>query len=140
MDRVPFVKLADARDGQVAKVTGTVRSAGENVVSPVTERSCIGYEVTIERRPSGGSGKGWEHVLTRRAFPSFTIVRSSGVRAYDEQVVDTVHEAGPFAAPAPEILSANGKVYIHWLFHRDGRQCETSGVDYFVLDRTQAPH
>jgi hypothetical protein len=31
-------------------------------------------------------------------------------------------------------LSGNGKVYIHWKFHRNGDACVTPGVSYFILD------
>jgi hypothetical protein len=31
-------------------------------------------------------------------------------------------------------LHGNGKVYIHWKFHRNGDACGTPGVNYFILD------
>jgi hypothetical protein len=30
-------------------------------------------------------------------------------------------------------MSANGKIYLHWRFHRDNRQCATFGVDPYIL-------
>jgi hypothetical protein len=46
------------------------------------------------------------------------LLRSSGYLPYD----------------AADIHSANGKVYIHWRFFRDTRQCSTAGVDFFILN------
>ena len=46
--------------------------------------------------------------------------------------------AGPYPDPPREIRSANGKIYVHWRFYRDERQCATSGVDYFILDNPPA--
>ena len=67
-----------------------------------------------------------------------TVVRSSGMVMFDAQAIDVVYSAGPYADPPRAIRSANGKIYIHWTFHRDDRQCATSGVDYFILDNAPA--
>jgi TonB family protein len=63
-----------------------------------------------------------------------TIVRASGYLPYDTAAIDTAFSAGPYPDPPRDIRSANGKIYIHWRFYRDGRQCATSGVDYFILN------
>jgi TonB family protein len=63
-----------------------------------------------------------------------TIVRASGYLPYDAAAIDVAYTAGPFPDPPREIRSRNGKIYVHWRFYRDGRQCATSGVDYFILD------
>jgi TonB family protein len=67
-----------------------------------------------------------------------TIVKSSGYLAYDTAAIDTAFTAGPYPEPPREIRSANGKIYVHWRFYRDGRQCATSGVDYFILNNPPA--
>ncbi|HVX95392.1 MAG TPA: energy transducer TonB [Polyangia bacterium] len=63
-----------------------------------------------------------------------TIVRASGYLPYDTAAIDTAFAAGPYPEPPREIRSANGKIYVHWRFYRDGRQCATPGVDYFILN------
>jgi TonB family protein len=63
-----------------------------------------------------------------------TIVKASGYLPYDTAAIDTAFAGGPYPDPPHEIRSANGKIYIHWRFYRDGRQCATSGVDYFILN------
>jgi TonB family protein len=63
-----------------------------------------------------------------------TIVQASGLMQFDVAAIDAVYTAGPFPDPPREIRSGNGKIYIHWTFHRDERQCATSGVDYYILD------
>jgi TonB family protein len=63
-----------------------------------------------------------------------TIVRASGYLPFDTAAIDTAFAGGPYPDPPREIRSANGKIYIHWRFYRDGRQCATSGVDYFILN------
>jgi TonB family protein len=63
-----------------------------------------------------------------------TIVKPSGVSAFDISAVDVVENAGPYDAPPAEIRSGNGKVYMHWTFHRDERQCTPYFADPFILD------
>ncbi len=63
-----------------------------------------------------------------------TQVRSSGFTPFDAAAIDTVYTAGPYPEPPSEIRSANGKIYVHWQFHRDEHQCGTEGVDYFILN------
>ncbi|MBC8131769.1 MAG: TonB family protein, partial [Deltaproteobacteria bacterium] len=63
-----------------------------------------------------------------------TMVRPSKALPFDAAAIDVVLNAAPYPEPPREIRSGNGKVYVHWSFFRDGRQCATSGVDYFILD------
>jgi hypothetical protein len=63
-----------------------------------------------------------------------TVIRASGLVQFDVAAIDAVYSAGPYSDPPREIRSGNGKIYVHWTFHRDERQCATSGVDYYILD------
>ena len=63
-----------------------------------------------------------------------TVIRASGLLAFDVAAIDTVYTGGPYPNPPRSIFSADGKVYLHWRFHRDERQCGTFGVDVFILD------
>jgi TonB family protein len=63
-----------------------------------------------------------------------TVVKTSGYMPYDAAAIDVAFSAGPYPDPPREIRSKNGKIYLHWRFYRDARQCATSGVDPFILD------
>jgi hypothetical protein len=67
-----------------------------------------------------------------------TIVKTSGLLEYDAAAIDVAYSAGPYPDPPREIRSKNGKIYVHWRFYRDARQCATSGVDYFILNNPPA--
>jgi TonB family protein len=67
-----------------------------------------------------------------------TVVRASGYLPFDAAAIDVAFNAGPYPDPPRAIRSANGKIYVHWQFNRDERQCATSGVDYFILDNAPA--
>jgi TonB family protein len=66
------------------------------------------------------------------------VIKTSGYMPYDAAAIDVAYSAGPYPDPPREIRSKNGKIYIHWRFYRDARQCATSGVDYFILDNPPA--
>jgi hypothetical protein len=61
-------------------------------------------------------------------------VRYSGSTEFDSAAREIVWASGPFPLPPREIMSGNGKVYIHWAFHRDERACGTFGARPFILD------
>ena len=62
------------------------------------------------------------------------VIKASGYLPYDAAAIDVAYSAGPYPDPPREIRSKNGKIYVHWRFYRDARQCATSGVDYYILD------
>ena len=66
------------------------------------------------------------------------VVRPSGLTAYDVAAVDVVYSAGPYPDPPRAIRSANGKIYLHWHFHRDGRQCSPAFADPYILENASA--
>jgi len=76
-----------------------------------------------------------EIVLNRDGTVSkVTPVRASKYLPFEAAAIDVVYSAGPYADPPREIRSGNGKIYVHWSFFRDGRQCATTGVDYYILN------
>jgi TonB family protein len=62
------------------------------------------------------------------------MVKSSGMTVYDSAAIDVVYSAAPYPTPPPTILSGDGKVYLHWTFHRNEEACGTAGVDTFILN------
>ncbi len=60
-------------------------------------------------------------------------VHASGNAHFDEAAREVVRSAAPYPAPPDTIRSDNGKVYIHWAFHRDDRACGTFGATPFIL-------
>ena len=62
------------------------------------------------------------------------IVRSSGNTVYDAEAIRILYDIGPLPTPPPGMVSPNGKVYIHWTFWRNQRQCGTFGASLFIID------
>ncbi|HVT09785.1 MAG TPA: TonB C-terminal domain-containing protein [Polyangia bacterium] len=66
------------------------------------------------------------------------VARSSGLLEYDVAAVDVAYTAGPYPDPPRAIRSSNGKIYVHWRFYRDERQCATSGAEPYILANASA--
>jgi TonB family protein len=66
---------------------------------------------------------------------SANILRPSGYLPFDAAALDVVMSAAPFPKPPEAIRSYDGKVYLDWVFHRDGRQCGTDFVVPHILNR-----
>jgi hypothetical protein len=61
------------------------------------------------------------------------VVRSSGLLPFDFGAFNSVLRAQPYP-PAPEsILSGDGRVYFHWGFYRNERQCGTFNAEPYIL-------
>lgn len=65
---------------------------------------------------------------------SVKTVRRSGNSSFDGVARNSVYNAGPYPEAPGEIHSGNGKVYIHWAFHRNAYACGTFGAEPFILD------
>ena len=64
-----------------------------------------------------------------------TIAKHSGYLPYDVAALNTIFTSSPYPPTPRNIRSADGKVYMHWRFHRDQRQCGTFGVDPYILTK-----
>ena len=99
-----------------------------------------GFLVDLERLPAAdefNDFKRWtklEIVIDRRGrVVKVGIVKPSGYLPFDVAALDVIFSAGPFGAPPRAIVSYNGKVYMHWEFWRNHRQCGTFGANPFIL-------
>jgi TonB family protein len=60
-------------------------------------------------------------------------VKSSGFLAFDYGAFEAVMRAQPYPEPPPQILSGDGRVYVHWGFYRNHRQCGTFNASPYIL-------
>ncbi len=66
------------------------------------------------------------------------VTRASGVTAFDVNALSSVQRASPFGTPPREIVSPDGKVYLHWEFHRNPAiACTTFNARPFMLKGQQ---
>lgn len=67
------------------------------------------------------------------------VVRTSGNIAFDVASLNSVRRAGPFGNAPASILSGDGRVYLHWAFYRNERQCGTFNAEPYILPNPGAP-
>jgi hypothetical protein len=62
--KAPRVSIADAPDGELARIVGRLRFADlEPLSAPVSNRQCAYYEIEVEERSGSGKNKSWSTVL-----------------------------------------------------------------------------
>lgn len=62
------------------------------------------------------------------------IVQTSGQLQYDSEAIIILQSIGPHGPAPRDVISANGKVYVHWNFWRDSRQCGVFGASIFLVN------
>ncbi len=62
------------------------------------------------------------------------VVRSSGEMLFDAETMLVARAIGRHPNPPEEIVSRDGRVYLHWNFWRDSRQCGTFGAAFYLLN------
>jgi hypothetical protein len=61
------------------------------------------------------------------------VVRSSGLLPFDFGAFNSVLRGQPYAPAPSSILSGDGRVYLHWGFYRNQRQCGTFNAEPYIL-------
>ena len=68
-----FKKIADFKNGEVAKIVGTVEFVGKPLHSPLSNRECAHYYVHIEEEVSSGKSSKWETLIKEEVSSKFLI-------------------------------------------------------------------
>jgi hypothetical protein len=127
------VSIAEAKAGEVVKLSGDVKYLGETVRAPLSGRTCAYYQVTVEEYRSNGKGGSWVTVLTDPGGVDFLVEDRTGrarVKNLMLKVVavqDAKYESGTFndATPAlEEYLAAHGMKSKGWVFNKSMRYQE----------------
>jgi hypothetical protein len=61
------------------------------------------------------------------------VIKTSGFLPYDYGAWRAVMRGQPYPEPPLAILSGDGRVYMHWGFYRNHRQCGTFNAEPFIL-------
>jgi TonB family protein len=77
-----------------------------------------------------------EIIVTRQGrIVKMGVVKTSGITAFDVAALDSVQRASPFGPPPAAIVSPDGRVYLHWEFHREEAiACSTINAAPFMLN------
>jgi len=61
------------------------------------------------------------------------VAKPSGFLAFDYGAYNAVMRGQPYPEAPSSILSGDGKVYVHWGFYRNSRQCGTFNAEPYIL-------
>ena len=61
------------------------------------------------------------------------VVKTSGVTLFDHGAYSAVMRGQPYPKAPGSILSGDGRVYVHWGFYRNERQCGTFNAHPYIL-------
>lgn len=126
----------DSKSGGYASYVGLIHHK-------IHERWANNYLIDLDLHEPGGSPMNNPQLNTKLEFvisaqdgtvESVNIVRSSGQLRFDAQAIAIAHQIGPHPNPPPALVSPNGKVYMHWNFWRDQRQCGPFGASVFIVN------
>jgi hypothetical protein len=67
------------------------------------------------------------------------VVRTSGNMAFDVASLNAVRRSAPFGSVPQPILSGDGRVYMHWAFYRNERQCGTFNAEPYIMPNPGSP-
>lgn len=132
--KAPRVPIARARDGELAKLGGTLRLADAPVTAPLTGRPCAFYQTTVEQRRGSGNSSRWVKIIDERDFSKALWIDDGTGQALVElvcpQVVLTMdnHFSSGFLSDAgPELeafLARHGEASQGWVFNKTLRYRE----------------
>ena len=136
---VPSVQLGNQTAlNTAASAFGAYLSMIHNRIHPIFADSFLG---SLDNLPSGHPMNNKdlstevEIVLDQESgnVVRMGVTKFSGITAFDIAALDSVKRAAPFGTPPREIVSPDGKVYLHWEFHRNEYACSTLNARPFLL-------
>lgn len=119
----PGVKLDHERSLKDAAVPfATYLVAMHRRIHPVFAEELAAFEkLSRDRALDGDLATTLEIVVDKNTgkLVRMGVVKASGLTAFDVVALGSVSRAAPFGKAPDTIVSPDGKVYLHWEFHRD---------------------
>jgi len=128
------VRIADAQDGQVAKIVGTLRIVGEPLTAPLCGLPCACYETKVEQRKSSGKSSYWATIASESDYAAELCLEDGSGTALvtltlPQLVIkmDQHFRSGTFNDATPELeafLARHGESSTGWVFNKTLRYKE----------------
>lgn len=127
------VAIVEAKEGEIVKLTGRVRPAGQTLRAPLSNRPCVFFEVTVEEYRSSGKSGRWVQVIRESEGVDFLVedgtgkalVRGDGMKVL--AVKDHDRRSGTFNDATPDLeafLARHGRKSTGWVFNKSLRYKE----------------
>jgi hypothetical protein len=76
LTQVPEKQIAVVRDGEMVRLRGHAVARGPLRTSPLSQRACIGFSVTVERHEAGSAV--WHRIVDKDEFATFLLADGTG--------------------------------------------------------------
>jgi hypothetical protein len=124
LKKAPLRRIADFKNGEVAKIVGTVEFVDAPLEAPLSGRKCVWYYIHIEKQTSNGKGGSWNSIIKENQRACFVLREGNTVAFIDTDniksyiVEDDKYKSGTFndATQALEnYLNRHGHKSENWL-------------------------
>ncbi|UJR86322.1 E3 ubiquitin ligase family protein [Sandaracinus amylolyticus] len=105
----PLVRVADAPDGQLVRILGTLRAGTRTLDAPLSQLTCAAYRVEVDVRVSTGKSSSWRSLIRDRESVDFVVEDETGraiVKALQLEpaiVLDHHQRSGTWNDATPEL-------------------------------------
>lgn len=135
LKKAPRLKIAQVKDGQLAKIVGRLRYLeAEPLWAPLTGRGCAYYEVTVEQEKSNNRSSHWETIISDSDYHTTFLIEDDSGRAVVELdlpsvllTMDAHFSSGVLLDPSPTLkdyLAEHGESGEGWIFNKSLRYKE----------------
>lgn len=128
------VPIGRAKDGELAKLCGTLRGVEQPVVGPLSKRPCAYYRTTVEQKKGSGNSSHWRTIIDESDFVQRFWIEDGTGRALVELVypmvvltMDNSFSSGFLDDATPdleEFLARHGESSEGWVFNKTLRYKE----------------
>ncbi len=129
----PRVDIGGLDEGRIGRLVGRVGALGEPLAAPLTGRSCVFYEATVEEYRSSGKSGSWRQVAREARGVPFVLEDGTGRAIVDPGGarvavdIDMTTRSGTFDDATPieeQFLARHGLRSTGWVFNKSLRYRE----------------
>jgi hypothetical protein len=150
--KAPRVPIAQAKDGEVAKLAGRLRLVDAPLTAPLTGRPCAYFRTMVEQQKSRGKSSYWDTIIEESDFSARLVIEDGTGSALVELTyplvvlnMDTHLRSGFLNDATPELgtflsrhgVSSQGWVFNKTLRYKEGALEEGEKVAVFGLCRRE---
>lgn len=120
LKQVPRVKLGSFKEGEIGKVVGKINNFDDYMLSPLSQKPCVGYEIIVEEEEEDhdNHSSSWRTIIREKVLIDFHLETEEGLVKVKTQSSKTSinkdlrYKSGTFMNATPtleEFLRRHGK-------------------------------
>lgn len=85
----PLKKISDVKDGETAKIIGSVEIVGQPLIAPLSGRKCSYYHIKVEQKVSGNKSSHWKTIIEEEVPGKFVLRDGKDCAFIDKNAIET---------------------------------------------------